>query len=65
MMIWTTQIYGLCATGILAVMGIGMIIGGFADDRHWLTRIGWLLIGGLFMLPFIAVLTFVLISRLG
>jgi len=64
-MIWYLQIKGLCATGILAAFGLFVMFGGFAHQEKWRDRVGWIVIGGIFLVPFIAVLISVVISHAG
>jgi len=65
MTIWFLQIKGLGATGLLAAIGISVMVGGFYYQEKWRDRVGWIIIGGIFVLPFIAVLILVVVSRWG
>jgi hypothetical protein len=70
MMIWLNQLEGICATGVLAAFGCLIIFRGLFNDplsikgRKWLDFIGWLILGLIFMIPFVAVLISVWISRM-
>jgi hypothetical protein len=68
MILWL-QVKGLVATGLLALMGLSLMIEkmGATDlpNRPWIDRIGWFVLGAIFVVPFIAVVVSVWISRHG
>jgi hypothetical protein len=65
MIFWWLQIKGLCATGLVAGFGVIVMLAGFEYHPQWRDRIGWLVLGGILLVPFIAVLVSVVVSRCG
>ena len=66
-MIWMLQLKGLVATGLLAAYGFCIIMYGYehacSSHHKWTHFFGWLVIGSIFFIPFIAVAVSVWLSR--